>query len=139
MQSIDTTNLYMKWTVTDVRKALGGRLIGKLFMREVVCKTLLLLPQDILENVCATVWFISSPEDAWAFSFRGSEIKNRSLVILSDELFLQSEEQISYTILHEVGHIVLYHRNSIGYEQTQSEIKQQENEADNFARMYLKS
>ena len=127
----------MKWTVTDVRKALGGKLIGKLFMREEVCKTLLLLPQDMLETVCATIWFISSPEDAWAFSFRGSEIKKRSLVILSDELFLQDHEQISYTILHEVGHIVLHHRNSIGYEQTQSEIKQQEDEADQFARKYL--
>jgi hypothetical protein len=127
----------MEWTVTDVRKALGGKLIGKLFMREMVCKTLLLLPQDILENVCATVWFISSPEDAWAFSFRGSEIKNRSLIILSDELFTQDEHQIQYTILHEVGHIVLNHRNSIGYEQTQSEIRQQENEADHFAKTYL--
>src|SRR5271154_1252881 len=116
----------MKWTVADVRDALGGKLIGKLFMRESVCKTLLLLPQNILENVCATVWFISSPEDAWAFSFRGTEIKNRSLIILSDDLFLQDADQIKYTILHEVGHIVLNHRNSIGYEQTESEIRQQE-------------
>ena len=127
----------MKWTVTDVREALGGKLIGKLFMREMVCKTLLLLPQDILEHVCATVWFISSPEDAWAFSFRGTEIAKRSLVILSDDLFTQDEYQISYTILHEVGHIVLNHRNSIGYQQTQSEIKQQEEQADHFAKKYL--
>ncbi len=109
----------MKWTVADVRAALGGKLIGKLFMREMVCKTLLLLPQNTLENVCATVWFISSPEDAWAFSFRGTEIKDRSLIILSDDLFLQDEKQIRYTILHEIGHIVLNHRNSIGYEQTE--------------------
>lgn len=128
----------MKWTVTDVREALGGRLVGKLFMREMVCKTLLFLPQDILENVCATVWFISSPEDAWAFSFRGTEIKNRSLIILSDELFAQDKYQINYTILHEVGHIVLNHRNSIGYEQTESEIQQQESEADMFAKKYLR-
>ncbi len=91
------------------------------------------------ENVCATVWFISSPEDAWALTFRGSEIKNRSLVILSDELFLEDEEQIRYTILHEVGHIVLHHRNSIGYEQTQLEIDQQEKEADHFAKNILHS
>lgn len=127
----------MGWTITNVREALGGKLIGKLYMREMVCKTLLLLPQEILENVCKTVWFISSPEDAWAFSFRGSEIANRSLIILSDELFTQDERQIKFTILHEVGHIVLNHRNSIGYEQTQSEIKQQENEADDFAKKYV--
>lgn len=127
----------MKWTVKDVRSALGGKLIGKLFMREMVCKTLLFLPQSTLENVCATVWFISSPEDAWAFSFRGTEIKNRSLIILSDELFSQDEKQITYTILHEVGHIVLKHRNSIGYLQTETEINQQEAEADRFAKNIL--
>jgi Zn-dependent peptidase ImmA (M78 family) len=129
----------MKWTVLKVRKALGGKLIGKLFMREMVCKTLLLLPSETIENVCKTVWFISSPEDSWAFTFRGAEIKERSLIIFSDDLFLEEENQIRYTILHELGHVLLNHRNSIGYEQTESEIKKQEDEADLFAKNILPS
>jgi hypothetical protein len=127
----------MKWNISKVRKSLNGRLIGNSFMREMVCKTLLLLPSETIEHVCATVWFISSPEDAWAFTFRGSEIKERSLIILSDELFTQDEKQIRYTILHELGHVILNHRNSIGYKQTEKEIDQQENDADGFAKNIL--
>jgi Zn-dependent peptidase ImmA (M78 family) len=127
----------MYWTVIKIRKTLGGKLIGNLQMRDIVCKTLLLLSPELIENICKTVWFISSPEDAWAFTFKGSEIKNRSLIFLSDELLKQHEDQISYTILHEVGHVVLNHRNAIGYQQTQSEIKMQEQEADRFARKYI--
>ncbi|SRR6266568_1959076 len=127
----------MKWTVIKVRRALGGKLIGNLYIREFVCKTLLLLPSEIIEYVCEKVWFISSQDDAWAFTFRGSDIRDRNLVILSDELLKQEESQIRYTILHEIGHVVLNHRNSIGYEQTQSEINQQEEEADRFAKKYL--
>lgn len=127
----------MTWTPSKIRKTLGGKLIGKKFVQNIVCKTLSFLPDDILERVCKTVWFISSPDDAWAFTFKGTEIRKRHLIFLSDELFTQDKELIVYTILHEVGHVVLNHRNSIGYEQTKTEIKRQEKEADTFAREYL--
>lgn len=127
----------MRWTVGKIRKALGDRLIGSLHMREVVCRALLLLPPDIIEHVTHDVWFISSPEDAWAFTFRGSDIRHRHLIFLSDELLAQDERQIMYTVLHEVGHVVLNHRNSIGYMQTESEIKRQEEEAHAFAEEHL--
>jgi len=106
-------------------------------MKEIVCKTVLLLPPELIINVCKNIWFISSPEDAWAFTFRGSEIKHRSLIFLSEELLQQPENQINYTILHEIGHVLHNHRNSIGYEQTKSEVKFQEKEADLFANRYL--
>jgi len=109
-------------TVEKVRKALGGKFL-----------------QDVLEHVCATVWFISSQEDAWALTFRGAELKERHLIFLSDDLLRQDEGQIQFTILHEVGHVVLNHRNSIGYEQTQTEIRLQEIEADRFAKQFLNS
>ncbi len=127
----------MKWTLASVRTALGGKLIGSVYMREMVCKTILFLPPNYVEQVCTTVWFISSPEDAWAFTFRGEDIKNRHLVFLSEELFRQDISQINYTILHEIGHVVLNHRNSIGVEQTQSEIDYQEEAADMFAKKFL--
>lgn len=50
---------------------------------------------------------------------------------------MQDKEQIQYTIAHEIGHVILKHKNSIGRMQTQSEIKIQEREADEFAREYL--
>jgi hypothetical protein len=128
----------MKWTIETVRKALGGKLIGRLYMREMVCKTLLFLPPEMIQHICSSVWFISSQEDAWALTFRGSDVHGAHLIFLSDELFTATEEQITYTILHEVGHVILNHRNSLGgYIQTDSEIKQQEREADKFAKKYL--
>ena len=127
----------MKWTVEKVRKTLGGKLIGNLIMREGVCKTILLLPEESIEQICRKVWFVSSSEDAWAITFKGSELQDRHLIFLSHELFEQSEEQIKYTILHEIGHVIRNHRNSIGIEQTQSEIKHQEDEADRFAKKYV--
>lgn len=129
----------MDWTVLKIRRALGDKLIGNISMREQVCRSLLLLPSDLITHVCKKVWFISSPEDAWAFTFRGEELKDRHLIFLSDELFKENASQISYTILHEVGHVVLNHSNSIGHTQTQSEIKKQETEADFFAQKYVNS
>ncbi len=127
----------MNWTIEKIRHSFNGRLMGNLYMRKMVCETLLYLPSEIIKYVTGSVWFISSPEDAWAFTFRGSDIKNQHLIILSDELFNQKKNQIRYTILHEIGHVLLGHKNSIGFEQTQSEIKQQELEADQFANKYL--
>lgn len=127
----------MKWTIEKVRKAFGAKLLGNLFMRKIVCETVLLLPDGLIEEVTSNVWFISSPDDAWAFTLRGSDVRNRHLVILSDELLKQDEYQTRYTILHEIGHVVLDHENSVGRMQTQTEIKRQEMEADLFAKRYL--
>lgn len=118
------------------KKSLGDKLIGNAVMREHVCKTLLLLPSRMTEKICKTVWFISSPEDAWAFTFRGEDLKQRHLILLSEELFRQDNAQITYTMLHEVGHLLLNHKNSIGKLQTETEIQTQEQQADEFAREY---
>ena len=126
----------MIWSINKVKKALGGKLIGKPYMVKMVCATLLNLPNDTIEFICKKVWFISSSNDAWAFTFKGEELKDRYLVSISDELFEQEKEQIQFTILHEIGHILLNHRNSIGIEQTPAEIKQQEKQADEFANQY---
>ena len=90
----------------------------------------------MIAYICSNIWFISSPDDAWALTFKGSDINTKSLIFLSDELLNQYEEQIKYTILHEIGHVILKHKNSIGCQQTETEIKQQEIEADNFAKNY---
>ncbi len=128
----------MKWPLSEIRHAFGGRLIGNRTTKSAVSKAVLCLPDETIKYVTRNVWFISSPEDAWAFTFRGSDIKSQHLIILSDELFKEDDKQIKYTILHEIGHVILGHRNSIGYMQTDAEISRQEKEADEFAKKYLK-
>jgi Zn-dependent protease with chaperone function len=106
-------------------------------MKRAVCETILYLPDEIIKHVTRKVWFISSPEDAWAFTFRGSDIKGQHLIVISDKLLRQTANDISYTILHEIGHVMLRHRNSMGFEQSKEEIRRQEKEADKFAKKYL--
>lgn len=107
-------------------------------MQGIVARTLLVFPDDIIGLITKKCWIVSSFEDGWAFVLRGGEIrKNEFLIFLSDELLAEAEAEIRYTLVHEIGHVVLGHRNSIGEVQTKTEIRKQEKEAHAFARKYL--
>ena len=128
----------MAKTISEINKAFGGRLIGNPKVKTIICEIVATLPKNLIEYITNNVWFLSSPEDAWAITFRGSDIYNHQhLIFLSHELFNEDSSQIEYTTLHEIGHVILGHKNSIGRKQTQSEIDKQEFEADQFARKYL--
>ena len=127
----------MSKSIEEILHSFSGRLIGKPLMKTLVCEAVELFPEKLQKYVTENVWFLSSPEDSWAFTFRGSDIKGQHLIVLSDELMSQDKPQIIYTIIHEIGHAVLGHQNSMGRLQTQSEIDKQEFEADEFAKKYL--
>ncbi len=118
-------------------KNFNGKLVGSLHMQELVCRTLNKLLGEMVSYLCKNCWFLSSSPDAWAFTFNGNDILNNHFIFLSDELLSQGQNQIQFTILHEVGHVILKHKNSINYLQTQREIKQQEKEADCFAKYFI--
>lgn len=127
----------MQWDIQKIRHVLGGKLIGSVFMRQMVCETLLLLPSEIIKYVTSKVWFFSSDEGSFGYTFDGNDLKGMHFIFLSEELFEEDKTQIQYTIVHEIGHVMLKHKNSIGQRQTQSEIDRQEREADEFVRKYL--
>lgn len=128
----------MSYSFSKVREEFGGKLVGTGFMKRMVCRTLLIFPDEIIKRVTKKVWFISSFDDGWAFALRGDELKSdEAMIFLSDELLKENEKQITFTIAHEIGHIILDHRNSIGKLQIQKEISKQEKDADNFAKKYL--
>ncbi len=121
----------------NIRKAFGYKLIGTNFMKKIVSKTLSALPEKYVLFVTKYCWFVSTLSDSWAFTLKQNDLKKGEyLIFLSDELLNQSSEQIRYTILHEVGHVILGHRNSIGQIQSKVEIRRQEEEADKFAKEY---
>jgi hypothetical protein len=97
------------------------------------------LPDDLIHHITQHCWFLGSKEDAWAYTFRGDEIAGKHLIILTDQLLEQSDEDIEWTIMHEIGHVVLGHRNGILAPQTKSETKAQEREADIFAQTYTQT
>jgi len=114
-----------------------GKLIGSYKMKKHVCYVLTLMEQDIINYITENCWFLGSMEDAWAFTLTGNDLKNQHLILLSDELLRENAEQIHYTIAHEIGHVILKHRNSILKVQDKKEIAKQEQEADDFAKKYI--
>ncbi len=75
------------WNLRKIRKALGDKLIGKIHMRDHVCKAISHLPQEIIENVCSTVWFVSSSEDAWGLLSRDPKSKTDILFLSQTSCF----------------------------------------------------
>lgn len=127
----------MRDEIKEIYLAFKGKLIGNSRMKKRVCETLSKMPQEIIDFITENCWFFASMEDAWAFTFTGKDLKEKHLIFLSDDLLNQDPEQIGYSIAHEIGHVVLGHRNSILERQTREEIRQQEKEADIFARRFI--
>ncbi len=127
----------MTYSKAEIEQKLGARLVGKRVMKRFVCDALEKLPDEMINHVTKNVWFVSSFEDAWGFVLTGEELQGKQLIFLSDDLFAESEKQILYTILHEVGHVILKHRNAILQSQTKSESHKQESDADIFAKKFL--
>ncbi len=129
----------MKYTVGKIRREFGHKLIGSSRMEREVCQTLIIFPDKIIDFITKNCWFVGSFEDGWAFALRGDELKrNEFLIYLSDQLFAQKKQDIRYTIAHEIGHVDLRHKNSIGKIQTKREIRRQEKQARDFALKHLK-
>jgi hypothetical protein len=127
----------MKKNTEEIYLAFDGKLVGNFQMKKNVCETLTIMPRRIVNYITGNCWFFASMEDAWAFTFTGNDLKNKHLIFLSDDLMFQDEYQIKHTIAHEIGHVILKHRNSVLEQQSKEEIKKQEKEADNFVKMFL--
>ena len=112
-------------------------MVGKKQMKTAVCEVLSAMTPAIVSFVTQNCWFMASMDDAFAFTFTGNELKDQHLIFLSDELMSESSSQIYYTIAHEIGHVILGHRNSVLSAQSKDEVRQQEKEADEFARQYV--
>lgn len=123
-------------TYDAIATAFGGKIIGNKHIKEYVYQTLTAFLDDIALFITDNCWFMGSFDDAFAYAFTGNDLKNQHLIFLSDDLFNQSDKQIHFTIAHEIGHIILGHKNSVQYKQSKKEIIIQEKEADAFAKKY---
>jgi hypothetical protein len=121
----------------EVREKFGTKIIGPGKMQNLICKVVCRLPQKTADFVTRNVWFVNSFPDTWGFVLRGDELDGKFLVFLSNELFRQPRKIQEYEVFHEIGHVVLNHRNSITVPQSKEKIARQEREADTFARRYL--
>lgn len=121
-----------------IKQAFGHKLIGTNYLKKMVVETVMLLPDELINFATKYLWFVGSFSDGYAFTLKEEDLKKGEyLIFLSDELMEEPVWQIRFSIVHEIGHAVLGHNNSIGISQTRSEIKRQELEADEFANKYL--
>lgn len=127
----------MRYKKRELYKAFDGKLVGNFKMKQAVCDVLVNMPSEVVVFITKNCWFMSSINNSLAYVFKGNDLKDQFLIFLSDELFMQSKNQIRYTIAHEIGHVFLGHNNSTSYIQTREEIRRQEQEADIFARQYI--
>lgn len=123
--------------VQEISRLFGGKIIGTRTMKSYICRTVAKFPPTIINKITKTCWFLGSTSDAWAYAFHISELTGKHIVILSDSLWEQPEHDIYYTIAHEIGHIILGHKNAILESQTKRETAQQEREARRFALEYI--
>lgn len=124
-------------TTQQIINDFSGKIVGTRFTKHLIAQTLFKLPEEVVNYLTKNVWFLSSVRDGWAYTFKGDDLANQHMIFLSDELLEQDLPQIQFTILHEIGHVMLKHRNAINYDQPRHEIKKQEQEADEFAKKYL--
>ena len=124
-------------TEREIKRLFGNKLVGTKKLQYFVVSVLSRMPEEIIIYITKNTWFLGSFDDAWAFTFTGDDLRGKHLIFISDDLLNQPAQQIRYTISHEIGHVILKHRNSVFEKQEKSEIKQQEKEADEFARKYL--
>lgn len=127
----------MRLQLEQIQKAFGHKLVGRKSMQKLVCEVMLIFPEDIVKLVTKNCWFVSSFDDTFGFVLRGDELDGEHLIFLSDDLFNEPKQQQYYTIVHEIGHVVLGHKNAILESQTKLETQKQEKEADEFTKFYL--
>lgn len=124
-------------TIDEIRKAFAGKLVGTKVLKENVCEVVALLPKDLQEYITEYVWFVGSMDDAWGYTFTGNDLADQHLIFLSDELLQENKAQIHWSIAHEIGHVILGHKNNIFVKQSKVAIGRQEEEADAFAQEYV--
>jgi len=128
----------VKLSLKEIYDAFGGKLVGTEEMKQYVCSVVALMEDDVVNYITSKCWFLGAMDDSLAFTLTGNDLKNQHLIFLSDELFMHDEEQIKYTIAHEIGHVILGHRNSVLEKQSKAEIYNQERQADRFAKKYIR-
>src|SRR5437868_14722820 len=102
----------MKKKISEIKKAFGNKVQGTKLMCQMVYETVVIFPDDIIAFITTRCWFLGSFEEAWAYTFKGDDVRGQYMIIISDDLLNQSEFQIKYTIAHEIGHVVLKDRKS---------------------------
>ncbi len=97
-------------------------------LRHFVAETFSVLPREIVEKVLDNCIFIMPLEGEKGCYFPQKDIKDKSIICLSEAHFLNNREDCRSTLLHEVAHFILDHK--MGWDISRGEYYEEEGEAD---------
>ena len=109
-------------------------------LRLLVADTFCLLPCEMVDDIMTNCLFLM-PQSAGGYITKRI-IAGRNVIFLHPSLVVEPEHEKMYALLHEVAHYVLGHESPLEWGDevdAGARIDQQEKEADEFVRKYLKT
>ena len=107
-------------------------------LRYVVAKSLSKLPIEIIDKVTENCLFIMPKIEELGIYLPNDFIKDKQIFAFPEKLLEKEEHEIEHTILHEVAHYYLKHKNALIHNLSAEEYDRQEEEANKQVDKWLR-
>lgn len=127
-----------KFSLDDVEYIFGNLNIVSQDFRIILAQSLSRLPNSIVEWTTKNLFFISSTDNKHA-SFLSKNLfsEKKGIIMLSEKLKNENEEEQALMIIQEVAHAYLDHKNPFLGDLTSNQVNAQEIEANELASLWL--
>jgi hypothetical protein len=103
-----------------------------------ICVALSKIPIDIVNDLYDHCYFLMSSEAAKALYFPPGFFDNKAIISFSDAYFKSADKKdFEHTIIHEVAHHALKHKNPWEHDSSEEEFNKQEKEANEQVEKWL--
>ncbi len=116
----------------------GEMTLGNEKLRFAVAKCLSKLPLEIIEQVTKNCLFVMPTIEKLGIYLTNDLINDKVIFAFPEKLLEKEKSEIEHTILHEVAHYYLNHKNPLIYTLSGEEYDSQEQEANKQVDEWLK-
>jgi hypothetical protein len=112
--------------------------LGNDDLRKEISHALSKIPMGIVDDLNENCYFLVESEVGKASCFPVGFFDNKAIIVISDVYFCSADDKaLEYTILHEVAHHALKHKNPWQHGLSTEEYDKQEKEADEQVEKWL--
>jgi hypothetical protein len=112
--------------------------LGNDDLRNKISVALSKIPTDIVDDLCDNCYFLIESEVGKASYFPVGFFDNKAVIIISDIYFKSADDNaLEHTIMHEVAHHALKHKNPWQHGLSKEEYDKQEKEANEQVEKWL--
>ena len=127
-----------KYTVEEILdKSAGSVLPENNQLRDPVALALSKVPKKIANRVLEECLFLMPSPGMMGFRISKKLLQGSNAIVLSEKLLEKDQKYIVLTILHEVGHFYLNHKNPVIDQLSEEEERKQEEAAVRWARQWI--